>query len=475
MFYFTIQAKARYVSSAKRAFAWIVKKIGFIGGCLVYHPYRFTAQLQRYYFSPHYHFISLGWTEPEKIKKAYETTGYVFRTLRTMQTDRELIVLLKYLLSHSGVKKILTRNIDSVRYYGLCQNRYFRTQTVFSNDSNAHTDISDYTHDIIFPGEQHDLAEKKAEVQRGLDTYTETSETPKKKRTLKFKAATIQAGILDEGLTDITKTQWSNIVRTTSKEELDILLSTYLHKKRDNMPEWIEECKEWYQRKNTPNIQDNPAIAEKCHHDNIQTYEDIDTVLAEEPDTDDEYPPYYCPLDRTETRAVAILSVEYDVYSEKCHIDQTTKYHVLLYDPSESALCQLCKARLKRIIPRNKEKNLEMYVNLDLAVLGSIDDWRYYDYNFDGLKGIPYWVSGETVQYEDGTQQPNRHYHIQPDTQQMYQDNTIYESKVLAKMKEIEANWSNPYDAPDKKELRKIALERLDEEMKRERPDLLAM
>ena len=450
-----------------------LKKIGFIGGCLVFHPYRFSKKLQSFYWSPHYHLISCGWSESTKIKEVYEKTGYVYRTLRVMRSDKELTTLLMYLLSHSGLKKIRTRNIDSVRYYGLCQNRYFKTSIIFSNDSNIHSSVSDITHHIIFPkGNQTDNSIE--QQPQGLDEHVERKEKPKQKE-LRFQECKIQAVNLNDQGVDVSNLEWSGVITTKDESKISESIRELLPDPRTE-PEWLERAREY--RRDHPLQKANAPIAEKCPHDHHQpnnpdqlSEEELDSILDEEPEYDD---CLSCPVEHvtedSQTRAVIIIQARYAVYSEKCQLGEKMKRYLYFIDPGTKSLCNLCRSRLRRIIPQNLKDDLTYLLKLTTDTQVSvITDWRYYDYNYDGLKGIPYWVLEEpdTPRYETGELIENEHNSIQPQDMQVLQDMEIYDSRVSAKEKEVKARWESG-QRPSKEEIHEIAMNELKIELQKQ-------
>ena len=456
-----------------------LKKIGFIGGMLVFHPYRFSKKLASFYWSPHYHFISCGWSESIKIKETYEKTGYVYRTLRIMRSDKELTVLIKYLLSHSGLKKIRTRNIDSVRYYGLAQNRYFKSATIFSNDLNVHTSISDITHNIIFPQKTDTNVDTAIQPAQGLDSHIEPKEKPKKKE-LRFQECKIQAVDLPEDGINVSELNWSNVITTNDKDKIDECIRNLLPAERTE-PEWLDRAREYRERH--PYTKANAPNAEKCPMPDTHDTDGIcgmdeDALFAGE-QTEDEYQepcPIECMTDKDldKTRAVIIIQAKYALYSEKCLVGEKMKRYLFFIDPSVDSLCLLCLSRLRRVLPQNLKDDMSYLLKLKANTQVLTErDWRYYDYNFDGLEGIPYWTleQPDEPSYETGELIPNEFVDIQSQDMQILQDLEIYDSRISAKEKEVKARWSGGF--PSREEIHAIAMNELKIEIEKQQQKIV--
>ena len=118
------------------------KSLGFGGGTSIYHPFRFTEKLENAYFSPHFHYISFGYIDDEKRQKIvdiFNATGFIFKSIRTFPDKQNLVVSLKYLLSHAG---IIARK-HSVKYWGEMHNAKFKTSDVNVQSFNAFEEVDD--------------------------------------------------------------------------------------------------------------------------------------------------------------------------------------------------------------------------------------------------------------------------------------------------------------------------------------------
>ena len=135
-----------------------LKKIGIEGGAEIFHPFRFGKDIEYGFTSPHLHYVVCGWTDSQKIKnlsvygyavydseindirrklkshgkkleKIPKEDRYVYHSIRTFDDELNLFFTLRYLLCHAAVRE----NYDMVRYFGSCQNRYFKTDNILIN------------------------------------------------------------------------------------------------------------------------------------------------------------------------------------------------------------------------------------------------------------------------------------------------------------------------------------------------------
>lgn len=142
-----------------------LKDIGIEGGAELFHPYRFGKNIEYGYASPHLHYVVCGWVHPQKVKnlstygyavydseindvrfklkskgkkleKIPKEDRYVYHSIRTFDDESNLFFTIRYLMSHAGVKE----NYDMVRYFGSCQNRFFKTDDIIINDFNVKDD-----------------------------------------------------------------------------------------------------------------------------------------------------------------------------------------------------------------------------------------------------------------------------------------------------------------------------------------------
>jgi len=87
----------------------VLKKAGFIGGSVIFHPYRERTGTQEWYFSPHFHCLGYGWIRNTKL--IYEKYGWVIKNAKLRKT---VIGTALYQLSHCGVHE----RYHSVTWFG---------------------------------------------------------------------------------------------------------------------------------------------------------------------------------------------------------------------------------------------------------------------------------------------------------------------------------------------------------------------
>jgi len=78
----------------------ILKQVNCKGGTLIYHPFRFQKEIQRWYFSPHFHVIGFGWIS--KVEELYNQNGWIVKNKGLRDS---VFGTFYYQLSHAGIKK----------------------------------------------------------------------------------------------------------------------------------------------------------------------------------------------------------------------------------------------------------------------------------------------------------------------------------------------------------------------------------
>lgn len=78
----------------------ILKDVNCLGGCMIYHPFRFDRKLKTWYYSPHFHVLGFGWITA--VAEAYSKHGYIIKNKGERDSTFSTIY---YILSHAGVKK----------------------------------------------------------------------------------------------------------------------------------------------------------------------------------------------------------------------------------------------------------------------------------------------------------------------------------------------------------------------------------
>jgi len=77
----------------------VLKKVGAIGGALIYHPFRYNKDFRRWYFSPHFHIVGFGWIS--NVSEMYHKDGWVVKNKGLRDST---FATFYYQLSHAGVK-----------------------------------------------------------------------------------------------------------------------------------------------------------------------------------------------------------------------------------------------------------------------------------------------------------------------------------------------------------------------------------
>ena len=118
-----------------------LKEIGIEGGVSIYHPFRFTKNLESIYFSPHIHILGFGYTDKKNIKILYEKTGLFTKSIHTFNDSKTAFTKIRYLLSHVGV----TRHKHRIKYFGDAGNNKFSTKTILAKSVSSIDDIGLHT------------------------------------------------------------------------------------------------------------------------------------------------------------------------------------------------------------------------------------------------------------------------------------------------------------------------------------------
>ena len=129
----------------KKELQKIEKYFDIDGGVTIAHPYRFTEGLKSAYFSPHYHKICTGWIDGDIVKRVNEETGWVVKQISNFDDDKQCYNVVKYLLSHEAVflKDPTKRSSEqSYSYYGECQNRKFKVESVLKYSEDGHDQLN---------------------------------------------------------------------------------------------------------------------------------------------------------------------------------------------------------------------------------------------------------------------------------------------------------------------------------------------
>lgn len=78
----------------------ILKKVGIVGGSIIFHPFRYHKDTKRWYYSPHFHIIGFGWIT--NVKDTFQREGWVVKNKGVRES---VFSTFYYQLSHAGVKR----------------------------------------------------------------------------------------------------------------------------------------------------------------------------------------------------------------------------------------------------------------------------------------------------------------------------------------------------------------------------------
>ncbi len=115
-----------------------LKGVGIEGGAVIYHPFRFTKNLEKAYFSPHLHILGFGYTDKDEISALYQKTGLFVKSINTFNDSKTAFTTVRYLLSHTGI----SQNKHRIKYFGEAGNNKFSIKTVLARSISSIDDIS---------------------------------------------------------------------------------------------------------------------------------------------------------------------------------------------------------------------------------------------------------------------------------------------------------------------------------------------
>ncbi len=95
----TWQYSLDHKSMKKEAYR-ILKKVGCIGGAIIFHPFRFNNLEQFWYYSPHFHVLGFGWINDTK--ELYNKEGWI---VKNKGLRKSVFGTFLYQLSHCGIKE----------------------------------------------------------------------------------------------------------------------------------------------------------------------------------------------------------------------------------------------------------------------------------------------------------------------------------------------------------------------------------
>lgn len=123
----------------------ILKKFDVDGGATIPHAYRFTENLEKAKFSPHYHNILTGWFDSDLIKQVNAETNWTVKVIRPLYSPKDIHGVANYLVSHCAVflKDPTSRSSpQSISYFGDYNNRKFKVDYVSKFSESSFDSIS---------------------------------------------------------------------------------------------------------------------------------------------------------------------------------------------------------------------------------------------------------------------------------------------------------------------------------------------
>ena len=141
-----------------------IKRLGFVGGLYVTHPWRFDDDLLKNHWSVHIHFIAAGYVDDLKWalkntkaimsgKKAdnpvtdlNNRTGDTYRYIRSFSSFERSFDTIAYLVSHAGVEE---KGGQVVKYFGVAAPNKFGTSEIASNEKSVLWDMDAYLRSLL--------------------------------------------------------------------------------------------------------------------------------------------------------------------------------------------------------------------------------------------------------------------------------------------------------------------------------------
>ena len=119
---------------------------GMDGGAIIDHGYRFEEDLKAAVFSPHFHFLCVGYFNMDLNTEIYEKEkGYIVKYLSSLATTKDLFSCVRYDLSHStaalGEPGDRSTASHAVRYFGEFGYNKYKTDAILSQAVNTTFDI----------------------------------------------------------------------------------------------------------------------------------------------------------------------------------------------------------------------------------------------------------------------------------------------------------------------------------------------
>jgi len=79
---------------------FLLKKVSFYGGSIVFHPFRWSKRELKWFFSPHFHCLGFGWINGNKVAQIHRKSGWIIKNLGVRDS---VFGTAYYELSHAGV------------------------------------------------------------------------------------------------------------------------------------------------------------------------------------------------------------------------------------------------------------------------------------------------------------------------------------------------------------------------------------
>ena len=422
-----------------------VKRLGFVGGLYVPHPWRFDKKLEGKKWSVHIHFIAAGYVDHDayRVKNAKaimagkmsadpitdlnRRTGDEYIHIRNFSDFGGAFDATSYMLSHAGVE---ATGGQVLKYFGEAAPNKFGTKNVFSNQADIREELEEYTRALY-------------EVKFGK----------KVGRFVDGKVVTyfVKSDYMDVDLKRLGKP----LVQKLQKGDLEYLLNS-LHgtSKQRSLPA------------------DNPANAGSTGVENGDTEEppykcDCGNPKCEVPlpkqvcdcktgicdCLEDGSVPFVHAVPKHTVNVFAVIGLRYQLYEKLAigadgkavpvddptgpgppkAIEYAKKELVLHFDPSMIRLCPKCRKRKQVILPKNgilpQPYDPERHNNHRCYNDG--DNWEVLDPMKHLYKGRPHCKPlDDMVGWDVGLGLPNRHYDGQPRELRDIQDLSILKTFI---------------------------------------------
>ena len=131
--------------------------LGYGGGAVYTHLWRFTRGLESAYWSPHWHFIVDGFISGRQVKRLHSDTGLAIVNLSSFGSLARLAHLNYYLGSHAAV----ARRRPILAYFGLARHA-FHSSDIMSGALSGFDDIESLVNSMLSTGDHLTAARRRA-------------------------------------------------------------------------------------------------------------------------------------------------------------------------------------------------------------------------------------------------------------------------------------------------------------------------